>query len=160
MFMRTTQFSPQVTYNENLGALTRKKLTRGEAKALFNNWLQFRFPAAADRARGFGRGTLQGMDATAAPTAPAADAPWWQAGAAKLFDYAPQAVAAAAQYKLIKTNMKRAEKGLPPIDTAIAAPTVRVQTELDPQTRQTINYVGYGAAALGALVGLKLLKVI
>lgn len=167
MFMRPTQFAPQFNYNESeqLGAAgrynvnvrrvaaatKRAKLNKQEARVQFSQWLQTRFPRIADRAR-IGS-PLQGMgDVT--PADP--NQPWYQ----NLLNYAPQAVAAAAQYKLIRTNMKRAEKGLAPIDTAIAAPTVRVQTELDPATRQTVNYVGYGAAALGALVGLKLLKII
>lgn len=152
MFMRPTQFAPQITYNADLlGASWKsKRLSKYEAKLQFNEWLQKRFPAVADKARGFGAG-MHGMGADAA-----APKSWWQ----ELLTAAPQAVAAASQYKIIKLNLERAAKGLPPIDTAIAAPTVRVQTELDPASRKTLNYAGIGLAALGGLLGLKLLKVI
>lgn len=179
MFMRPTVFNPQVAYNarlsghdeanlsgdghdddlddsaigdpqQDLGLIRGARLSRAEARLRFQTWLRRRFPLVADKASGFGPGAVMQLGDDAAPQST------WE----KLLNLAPQAVAAASQYKIIKLNLARAEKGLPPIDTAIAAPTVKVQTQLDPESRRAVNYAGVGLAALGGLLALKLLKVI
>lgn len=73
---------------------------------------------------------------------------------------APAIFQTKAQINLIKVNLARAKRGLPPIDTSVVTPTVRVQTELSPEvTRKIITagkaglnkvliWSGIGAAAL------------
>lgn len=50
----------------------------------------------------------------------------------------PGVVQAKAQRDLYKMQLRRAEKGLPPIDAASIAPVVKVQADIAPQTRQAI----------------------
>lgn len=146
MFMRPTQFSPQFTYNEQLGAF--HKMTRGQARNEFDAWLRRRFPLVSDAARGFGPGALQGMGAEGAPAPAASTTPGWLQN---ILNVAPQIVSTAAQYKIIRMNVQRAEKGLPPIDTAVAAPTVRVQAEVDPGIKKAL-FIGGGIIAAAAVV--------
>lgn len=77
----------------------------------------------------------------------AAPASWFD----KLMTAAPQIATSAAQYKLIAENVKRAKKGLPPIDSASVAPTVKVQAQLDPEIRRAL-FIGGGILAAAAVV--------
>lgn len=61
----------------------------------------------------------------------------------KLLTAVPQIATSAAQYKLIQENVKRAKKGLPPLDSASVAPTVRVQAEVDPAIKKAA-FIGGG----------------
>lgn len=53
-------------------------------------------------------------------------------------EVAPAVIQYKAQSSALKTNMKRAEQGLPPIDYAQYTPAVRIQPEISPQTEQVI----------------------
>lgn len=43
-----------------------------------------------------------------------------------------------AQAKIFRAQMKRAKRGLPPLKTAEYAPTMRIQTNIAPETRNAI----------------------
>ncbi len=50
----------------------------------------------------------------------------------------PGVVQAKAQRDLYRMQLRRAERGLPPIDASAIAPVVKVQADIAPQTRQAI----------------------
>lgn len=57
-----------------------------------------------------------------------------------------------AQRKLLKVQVKRAEQGLPPLDTTnIDVPAARAEVDVGPGTRSMVTKVGLGLAALAAL---------
>lgn len=75
---------------------------------------------------------------------------WWQSfvGAAK--ELVPVVVSARSQKRLLDVQMKRAQRGLPPLNTAQIAPTVRVQAGLTPEIKKMIipvALVGFGLLA-------------
>ncbi len=63
----------------------------------------------------------------------------WQDIQDTLKNVLPTIVQSKAQMDLYKAQMKRAERGLPPLNASQIAPTVRVQTELGPETRQDLK---------------------
>jgi hypothetical protein len=132
------------------------RLNRIESRNQFYDWLQRRHPRVMDRVMGFGYGTL----ADATPAAAAPDAPWYETLAVGLSKAAPNLITAKAQYDLIKVNMKRSQQGLPPIDSASVAPTVRVQTDLPPEVKQTNTIIKWAVGGVGVLGALKLLGVL
>lgn len=73
---------------------------------------------------------------------------WWGSfiGAAK--ELTPIIVGARSQKKLLNVQMKRAQQGLPPLNTSEIAPTVRVQAALSPD----IKRIMIPALAVGGLL--------
>lgn len=53
-------------------------------------------------------------------------------------EVAPSLVQAKSQRDILKTQMKRAEQGLPPLKTESIAPTVKVQADITPEAKQEI----------------------
>lgn len=75
---------------------------------------------------------------------------WWQSfiGAAK--ELVPVVVSARSQKRLLDVQMKRAQRGLPPLNTAQIAPTVRVQAGLTPELKKLLipaAIIGFGLLA-------------
>lgn len=84
---------------------------------------------------------------------------------------APALIQYKSQKKILDTNLKRAETGLPPIDYAEYQPTVKIAPEITPETEQVIQRVAtqavsntgdklkemlpYFAAGLGLILILK-----
>jgi len=60
-------------------------------------------------------------------------------------DVAPAVTQYKAQSQILKVQLKRAEQGLPPLDTSNYAPTLRVQPEFTPETNLAIRQ-GVGAS--------------
>ena len=81
---------------------------------------------------------------------------WWQSfvGAAK--ELVPVVVSARSQKRLLDVQMKRAQRGLPPLNTAQIAPTVRVQAGLSPDIKRML--IPVGLAGLGLLLFFMLKK--
>lgn len=63
---------------------------------------------------------------------------FWANLTATFKDVMPTLTQTYAQRKIFKAQMKRAERGLPPLKTAEYAPTVRVQADIAPSTRNAI----------------------
>ena len=106
-----------------------------------------------------------GEDAASAP-APTngAATPWWQ----DAINAASQIGGAVLQYEtqkdLIELQKTRIEQGKPPIDTALLAPTVRVQADLPPTIQKDITDMkrvgvfAIGGVALAVIAFLLLRK--
>lgn len=84
-------------------------------------------------------------------------------------EVAPGLVQYKTQTKILKTQLKRAEKGLPPLQTSEYAPTLNVSAEITPEMeaaalRVAQSSVGSGLntilpyAAVAALVGFMLIN--
>jgi hypothetical protein len=76
----------------------------------------------------------------------------WDDIVATVKNVAPTLVQTKAQLDIYKAQMKRAERGLPPLKTEEIAPTVRVQTEVGPETRREI-LGGMGKFAIPIAIG-------
>jgi hypothetical protein len=63
----------------------------------------------------------------------------WETIADTVQKVAPALVQSKIQLDMYKINVKRAEQGLPPIDNTAITPTIKVQTELGPETRQELT---------------------
>ena len=88
---------------------------------------------------------------TATPAQVTSAENWWQAAVRNITEAAPQLIATKAQYDLMKTNIRRAEAGQAPIDSAQFAPTVRVQGEISSADKsQLTSVVLMGAGIIGA----------
>lgn len=83
------------------------------------------------------------------------EVPWWE----KVINVAKDVGTAALQWKaqkdILDVQKERVKQGLPPIDTAVLAPTVRVQADIPPEIRREIgggiqNLLMWGAIGLGA----------
>jgi hypothetical protein len=90
--------------------------------------------------------------AAQAPTNGTAATPWWQSA----IDAASQIGGAVLQYEtqkdLIELQKSRIEQGKPPIDTALLAPTVRVQADLPPTVQKDITDMKrVGVFAIGGI---------
>jgi len=65
------------------------------------------------------------------------------------------------QKKIMRTQLRRAERGLPPLDTSSLSPTIRIQPELSPEMYKDIKRfvlpaaVGIGALLVGILLSRK-----
>lgn len=142
------------------------KLSIRRSRELFANWLARRHPKLAARAAGFADdlGGLMADYSLGASTTPGpitqAEDNWWQSLVKNVSQSAPQLMATKMQLDLMKQNLKRAERGLPPIDSASIAPTVRVQADVPAEARQTAQWATYGimaAIAIGAAKAFKLI---
>lgn len=133
--------------------LSSPRLSVEEARLQFLDWLQQRHPLVYSRAMGFDSG-LADAGGPVSVTATGDDTHWYDSLAKAL----PSLVSTYAQVKLINTNLKRADAGLPPLDSGSVAPTVKVAP--DAATARTINGVGIAVMAVGGFVVLKLLGVI
>lgn len=142
-----------------------QRRVRNAARQQFLVWLGARHPNLAARVNP-GSGFGAEMAALAAdyslPSAnqttvtAAADDSWWKSLTKSISEAAPQFIQAKAQYDLMKTNLRRAEQGLPPIDSASIAPTVKVQAQTSPEQNKVLLI---GAAIIGgALLLPALLK--
>lgn len=91
--------------------------------------------------------------ATGGSTSSTGGKEWWEAGADIVKSVAQGALQYKTQKDLIDLQMSRIEKGLPPIDTALISPTVRVQADLPAGIQQDIRDMKRGTLiAIGAVV--------
>lgn len=83
----------------------------------------------------------------------------------------PSIIQTKQQYDLIKMQMERAKKGLPPADVSSVSPTITVRTDISPESEASITRIAQeslksgigtfgpwligGAALVGALIFLK-----
>lgn len=116
-----------------------------QAKIAFAQWVQkndpFLFQVAVKRAemlKGQGVGFL-GID--------------WSSIATSVVDtvksVAPSLVQYKAQSALLKTQLKRAENGLPPLQTAEYAPTVKIAAEITPETEAAATRIAAQSISQG-----------
>lgn len=94
----------------------------------------------------------------AVPQAP--ETPWWQTVLDTVKDVGSAYLQWEAQKDILEVQKKRVEQGLPPIDTAVLAPTVRVQADIPAEFRAAIgggiqNVLLWGAAGLAAFLLLR-----
>lgn len=88
---------------------------------------------------------------TVSTTAPAQDtAPAKPSWLQTIADLAKTYILTRQQKSIMDMQLKRAEQGLPPVDVATMAPTVRVIGDLPPQTKTmlTLAIIGIGAAVI------------
>ncbi len=111
----------------------------------FARWLKRDMPAVHKQLKAKGL-LLQAAGLSAAP--PAVKESW----ADRILSAAEKIIPTIYQYRTMEMQLKRAEKGLPPIETADIAPTAKI--EVGGQTRRLIIWGGVG---LGSLVLLKIL---
>lgn len=81
---------------------------------------------------------LSATQPTAQPTPPTTGG-FWTSLVSTAQQVLPTLVQTKAQLDIYKAQLKRAEQGLPPLKTEEIAPTVRIQTELGPQTTKNIT---------------------
>lgn len=94
-------------------------------------------------------GTTAKVTTTAAPAAVQAQESWWQSAVSNITKALPQLATSYAQIRLVNSNLQRAQQGLPPIDPASIAPTVKVQGSLDPTL---VRNLAIGAALIGGAI--------
>jgi len=77
---------------------------------------------------------------------------WWDSfiGAAK--ELVPVIVGARSQKKILDVQLRRAEQGLPPLNTQQISPTVRVQAGLTPDMKRLVLPALLGITALVAFM--------
>jgi hypothetical protein len=111
----------------------------------FLEWLKKKQPqvyAAAMRRAGLG--------VMSADTNPVASPSIWDSIVGGIKDVLPTIVQARAQQKIFDAQMKRATQGLPPLQTAEYAPTVRVQAGVSPGITDTLKQMAIPLAVAGA----------
>ncbi len=94
-------------------------------------------------------GVVKKSPTVASPATVAAQESWWKSSVNNITKALPELATSYAQIRLVNTNLQRASNGLPPIDPASIAPTVKVQGSIDPALmRNAMLGVGILAAAL------------
>lgn len=74
---------------------------------------------------------------------------WWDSFVGAVKDIVPIVIGARTQKRIINTQMKRAEQGLPPLDVDQMSPTVRVQAGMTPAMKKIlIPSLAIGAALI------------
>lgn len=142
-----------------------------ENEELYVQWVRDNSPAVYKRAM------LQASDRTntglgAVPSLTRANLPysaaivpnqksWFSNFTDSIKQIAPALVQYKNQKKIMRMQLRRAEQGLPPLDTSALAPTIRIQPELSPEMydnmkRYVIPFgVGIGALLIGLLLSRK-----
>lgn len=92
---------------------------------------------------------------TPTSTAPAAQKAWWETALDAVSKAATTYLQYDAQKDILDVQKSRIQQGLPPIQTDLLAPTVRVQADIPPEYRATISSgiqkaLLWGALGLGA----------
>lgn len=139
-------------------AATRKRLTAAQLK--FLDWLKRYNPdvyaVAMSEAQSGGNNELGALgqpwalpELTAPATATAGAG--WEGLATSLTNVLPALVTGYTQIELYKAQMKRAEKGLPPLPTESIAPTVRVQAEV---SQDLMNNIQKMVVPIGIGIGI------
>lgn len=125
------------------------------ARKAFLHWLAQNHPRLSSEvmrdSTGFGPelAALAADYSAPSPNQNQTDDSWWRSLSKGITDLAPSVIAAKSQYDLMKLNLRRADQGLAPIDSASVAPTVRVQGEIAPQDKR--DFMGLGLAAAGII---------
>lgn len=114
-----------------------------KSRGQFLSWLRARHPEVYDRANG-GMSGFAGLGAENA--APADQKDWID----RLTGMLPNLATTYAQVKLINANLKRAESGLPPLDTSSTAAQVKVGPS--DEAKRYLNYALWGGGALAAIL--------
>lgn len=113
-----------------------------DSKKMFLQWLAINepviFKAAAERAESPG---LSGI------------ADFFTSAVDVIKQAAPAITQYKAQSKILKVQLERAKQGLPPLDTADYAPTIKVQPQLTPETNYAIQQ-GLTSGVSGGLGGI------
>lgn len=112
----------------------------------FTAWMRRDMPAVYKRLKAQGLFDDNDCLSAAHPTPPA------DTWADKLLSAAEKIIPTVYQYRTMEMQLKRAERGLPPVKVANIAPTAKV--EVGDQTRKLIVWGGVG---LGSLIVLKIL---
>jgi len=78
---------------------------------------------------------------------------WFENFTDSIKKIAPALMQFKTQKKIMRTQLRRAERGLPPLDTSALAPTLRIQPELPPEVYRDIKkYVLPAAVGIGAIL--------
>jgi len=108
-----------------------KRLSQGQARVEFLRWLKNYDPSLYDK-------VLDGAGGLGKDAAPPSSGGFWSGIADTFNKIAPTVTQSIAQAKIFRAQMKRAKKGLPPLNTAEYAPTMRIQADIAPATRNAI----------------------
>lgn len=67
------------------------------------------------------------------------DQPWWKSLTSTIEQVAPAIATASLQRKLLKVQMARAEKGLPPLEASQYAPAIKISPEITPESEAALT---------------------
>jgi len=139
--------------NNLSGVFSRKSRTKtirpsvAANRQKFLDWLQSTNPTAYTAIM-----RKAGLQVMGADTNPVTNPTMWESIVAGAKEIIPTLVQAKAQQQIFKAQMQRATQGLPPLQPAEYAPTVRVQAGISPGITDTLKKMalplGIGAAAL------------
>lgn len=135
-------------------------LTQAQARIAFVDWLQNAHPALAaaaiERAENSsitgnarnGLGQIEGGS-------------FWEKLTSGAMMLGGTYLTLRAQRDAMKLNLERAEQGLPPIDPALAAPTIRTQIDIDPALAEKLmSNVGSGLNRTLLIAGAGILALV
>lgn len=115
------------------GRKAARNIGRSNARKAFIQWIKRNNPklyrAALLRVKNSG-GSLNGMDG------------WFDSLTSSLTDLAPKYLQYKQQKKVMKMQMTRAEKGLPPANVADYAPVIKTRVDIAPETRRELISAG------------------
>lgn len=139
-------------------------------RILFTQWVMDTYPDLARRA--LDQAEAWRLEQAAAQNNPAAlsglgadgaPATFWSKFADGLTSLGTAYLGYKGQQQVLETNIQRAQMGLPPIDPATGAPTVRTAVSLSPELMARLQGAGSGLMTVAlwggaALIGIMLLK--
>ena len=119
-------------------------LTQAQARIQFVDWLQNAHPALAAAAIEAAENGSINSNATNG-LGQIEGGSFWEKLSSGALALGGTYLTLRAQRDAMKLNIARAEQGLPPIDPALAAPTIRTQVDIDPALAQKLmSNVGSG----------------
>jgi len=138
-------------------------LTQAQARIQFVDWLQKAHPALAAAAiEAAENSSINGLGQMG-PPAPAngLGGSFWEKITSGALALGGTYLTLKAQRDAMKINIARAEQGLPPIDPALAAPTIRTQVDIDPALAEKLmSNVGSGLNRTLLIAGAGILALV